>query len=210
MKLVHKAIEDYCRLHTTPLPPVFDQLREATYAEMKLPQMQVGLLEGRFLALLVAITGAKRVLEFGTFTGFSALAMAQALADDGQIITLEIDERCREIATNHWAKDPNGKKIELKLGPALESLQSVQGPFDLVFIDADKPSYIRYWEMALPLVRQGGLLVVDNVLWSGTVLDPKEKSDSEIVAFNKHARQDPRVELVMLPVRDGMLLARKL
>lgn len=210
MNLVDKAIEDYCRSHTTPLPGVFDELKKDTYAEMKLPQMQVGLLEGRFLGMLVAITGAKNVLEFGTFTGFSSLAMAQALPEDGKIITMDIDDRCIAMAKHYWGKDPNGKKIEFRLGPALETVATLKGPFDLVFIDADKPNYVAYWDKALPLVRKGGLLVVDNVLWSGTVLNPKEKSDFEIVEFNTHARKDTRVEIVMLPVRDGMLLARKL
>jgi len=210
MKLVDKAIEDYCRHHTTPLPPVFDDLRAQTYSEMKLPQMQVGLLEGRFLGMLVAVTGAKNILEFGTFTGFSSLAMAQALPSDGKIITMDIDDRCISMARHYWSQDPNGRKIEFRLGPALDTVATLKGPFDLVFIDADKPNYIAYWDKALPLLRKGGLIVVDNVLWSGTVLDPKEKSDFEIVEFNTHARKDPRVEIVMLPVRDGMLLARKL
>jgi len=208
MHLVDKKIEDYCRAHTTALPEVFERLKEATYGEMKLPQMQVGLLEGRFLSLLVSITQAKRVLEIGTFTGFSALAMAQSLPEDGRIITLEIDERCTMMAKRFWNQDPCGKKIELRLGPALETLAHLRGPFDLAFIDADKPNYIAYWEKVLPMMRKGGLIVVDNVLWSGSVLDPKEKSDFEIVEFNQHAQRDQRVERVMLPVRDGMLLAR--
>jgi caffeoyl-CoA O-methyltransferase len=210
MHLVDKKIEDYCRAHTSALPKVFDELKEATYSEMKIPQMQVGLLEGRFLSLLVAITGAKRVLEFGTFTGFSSLAMAQSLPEDGRVTTLDVDDRATSMAKRYWAKDPNGKKIELILGPALESLEKLSGPFDLVFMDADKQNYIHYWENVLPKVRRGGLIVVDNVLWSGNVLNPQEKSDHDIVDFNKHARKDPRVEMVMLPVRDGMLLARKL
>lgn len=210
MLLVDKKIEDYCRKHTSALPPVFEELREATYSEMKIPQMQVGLLEGRFLSLLVAITNAKSVLEIGTFTGFSALAMAQSLAEGGKILTLDIDDRAPHMAQRYWAKDPHGKKIEFRLGPALDTLKDLPGPFDLAFIDADKQNYIAYWEAVLPKMRPGGLVAVDNVLWSGTVLDPKEKSDFEIVAFNEHARKDPRVEMVMLPVRDGILLARKL
>lgn len=210
MKLVSKEIEDYCRAHTTPLPAVFDRLKEATYAKTNLPQMQVGLLEGRFLGMLIAISGAKKVLEVGTFTGFSALAMASALPEDGKLITCDIDPRATEIAKEHWAMSPHGKKIELRLGPASETIEQLSGPFDLVFLDADKAGYKTYWEKALPKTRQGGLIVVDNVLWSGNVLDPKEKSDHEIVAFNKMAAADPRVELVMLPVRDGVLVARKL
>lgn len=213
MNLVDKRIEDYCRQHTSPLPMVFDELKEATYAEMKLPQMQVGLLEGRFLGMLVALSGARRVLELGTFTGFSALAMARALPEDGKLVTCDLDDRCTGMAKLYWAKDPAGAKIELRLGPALDSLaamEKAQETFDLAFMDADKQNYVAYWEKIVPMLRQGGLLCVDNVLWSGTVLAPKEKSDFDIVQFNEHARKDARVELVMLPVRDGMLLARKL
>lgn len=213
MNLVDKRIEDYCRQHTSPLPKVFDELKEATYAEMKLPQMQVGLLEGRFLAMLVALSGARRVLELGTFTGFSALAMARALPEDGRLVTCDLDDRSTGMAKLYWAKDPAGKKIELRLGPALDTLAAMEragDTFDLAFLDADKQNYIAYWEKVVPMVRQGGLVCVDNVLWSGTVLDPKEKSELDIVEFNRHARKDPRVELVMLPVRDGLLLARKL
>lgn len=209
MNFVDKAIEDYCRAHTSALPPVFDELREATYREMKIPQMQVGLLEGRFLSLLVAITGAKNVLELGTFTGFSALAMAQALPEGGKVITLDSDDRCIPMAREHWGRHASGGKIEFRLGPALETLPEIAGPFDLVFIDADKPNYLNYWEAVLPKTRAGGLIVVDNVLWSGKVLAPVEKSDFDIAAFNEYARQDSRVEMVMLPVRDGILLAHK-
>lgn len=211
MNLTDKKIEDYCRAHTSPLPPVFDELKEATYSQMKLPQMQVGLLEGRFLAMLAAITGARRVLELGTFTGFSSLAMARALPDDGKLITCDIDDRAAGMAKLYWAKEPAGKKIELRLGPALETLDALAEAgevFDLAFLDADKQNYIAYWDKIVPMMRIGGLLVVDNVLWSGSVLNPQEKSEWDIVNFNSHARKDPRVEMVMLPVRDGMLLAR--
>lgn len=210
MKLVPEEIEDYCRAHTTPLPALFDRLKETTFAELSAPQMQVGLLEGRFLGLLVAISGAKRVLEFGTFSGFSALAMASALPDDGQLITCDIDPRATNVAKKFWEQSPHGKKIELRLGPGAETVEKLEGNIDLVFIDADKAGYQTYWDKSLPKVRKGGLLVVDNVLWSGRVLDPQEKSDRDICAFNDYARSDTRVEIVMLPIRDGILVARKL
>lgn len=210
MNISPKPIEDYCRAHTTPLPPEFDQLREDTYANLGQPQMQVGLLEGRFLSLLVGITGAKRVLEFGTFSGFSSLAMASALPEGGELITCDIDERPLVYAKKAWEASPHGKKIKFRLGAGLDTAKTLTGPFDLAFIDADKENYENYWEATIPLMRPGGLIVADNVLWSGRVLDPKEKSDKEIAAFNERARKDLRVEMVMLPVRDGMLLARKL
>ena len=153
MKLVDEKIEDYCRAHTTPLPDLFNKLRETTYAEAKMPQMQVGLLEGRFLGMLVAISGAKRVLEFGTFTGFSSLAMAEALPDDGKLITCDVDPVHTAIAKKFWEQSPHGRKIELRLGPGVDTVEQLPGPFDLVFIDADKANYVNYWEKSLPKVR---------------------------------------------------------
>jgi caffeoyl-CoA O-methyltransferase len=209
MNLVDPKIEDYCRAHTSPLPEVFTRLKEVTFKEARSPQMQVGLLEGRFLGMLVAISGAKRVLEFGTFTGFSSLAMAHHLPPDGKLYTCDVDPVATAIAKKFWAESPHGKKIELRLGPAAETVDAIDETFDLVFIDADKANYKTYWEKSLPKVRKGGLVVVDNVLWSGAVLDPQEKSDRDIVAFNDHARMDARVEVLMLPIRDGVLVARK-
>lgn len=209
MKLVSEEIETYCKNHTSPLPKIFDALREATYQKLNSPHMQVGLLEGSFLALLIKLMGAKRVLEFGTFSGYSALAMATALPQDGKLITCDVDPRATEVAKEFWDRSEHGKKIELRLGPALDTLKTLEGPFDLVFIDADKANYKHYWKESIPLLRSGGLLVVDNVLWSGRVLSPQEKSDHDIHEFNEMAIRESGMDVLMLPVRDGMLLARK-
>lgn len=208
--IVDPAIEDYCARHTTPLSGIFSELKEETYAQMTAPHMQVGILEGSFLKMLVTIGQARRVLEVGTFTGYSALAMAEGLPAEGKLITCDVDPRATEMAKKYWARSPHGAKIELKLGPALETIESLSGEFDFAFIDADKGNYINYWEAILPRLRIGGLIAVDNVLWSGRVLDPQEKSDHHIVDFNAHARKDPRVEIVMLTIRDGILLARRI
>lgn len=208
-EIVNEAIDKYCFEHTTPLAPLFDELAQVTRSKTRAPQMQVGRIEGAFLRMLVGLSGARRVLEFGTFTGYSAMAMAEALPDDGKIITCDIDPHATAIAKEFWNRSPHGKKIELRLGQALETVQKLEGPFDLVFIDADKANYINYWEASIPKLRPGGLIVVDNVLWNGRVLNPQEKSDHAIANFNEHAIKDSRVEIVMLPVRDGMLLARK-
>lgn len=210
MNLVQPDIETYCRNHSTPLPPIFDKLKEETFASLNAPQMQVGLLEGRFLQMLIAISGAKRVLEIGTYSGFSALSMASALPADGKLITCDIDPKATSVAQKYWNESPHGKKIELKLGPAKETIQSLEGNFDLVFIDADKAGYIDYWNACVPKLKTGGLIVVDNVLWSGKVLNPQEKSDHEIHAFNTMASKDTRMESVMLTIRDGIFVARKL
>ncbi len=209
LTLVPEAIERYATAHTIPESPLLRELVEETFAKTQIPHMQVEHLEGAFLRLLARITGARRVLEIGTFTGYSALVMAEGLPEDGRLITCDIDPAATEIARRYWARSPHGKKIELLLGPALENLKTIAGPFDLVFIDADKENYVKYWEACLPKVRRGGLLVADNVLWSGRVLNPKDDSDKALVAFNAHVHTDPRVEAVMLTVRDGMMLAWK-
>lgn len=209
ISVISGAIEEYVSHHTSPEPKVLTQLVRETYANAAHPQMQVGHVEGAFLKFLVRVSRAKRVLEIGTYTGYSALAMAEALPIDGRIITCDIDPECTKIAKNSWSQSPHGAKITLKLGPALQTLESLQGSFDMVFVDADKENYIKYWEACLPKLFQGGLMVVDNVLWSGRVLKPKEATDRAIVAFNNHVMKDPRVELIMLTIRDGITLAWK-
>jgi caffeoyl-CoA O-methyltransferase len=171
--------------------------------------MLVGPVQGMFLTLIARSTGARNVLEIGTFTGYSALRLAEGLPDDGEVITCDIDPDTTEIARRHWAQSPHGRKIKLVLAPALDTIESFPGPFDLVFIDADKGNYINYWEACIPKVRSGGLILADNVLWSGRVLDPKEEDDHALVAFNKHVVNDTRADVVMLTVRDGITLACK-
>lgn len=207
--IVSEAIEAYAGAHSSPEPNLFQELAAETRASMKSPQMMVGHLEGLFLRLLVRLAGARRVLEIGTFTGYSALAMAEGLPDDGRIITCDINPDSTAVAQKYWARSPHGHKITLELGPALDTIARLPGPFDLVFIDADKPAYVAYWEACLPRVRAGGVLLADNVLWSGRILDPKEKDDHALAAFNEHVVRDPRVDMVMLPVRDGITLAVK-
>ncbi|RMD99094.1 MAG: methyltransferase domain-containing protein [Deltaproteobacteria bacterium] len=209
LTLVPKAIETYCREHSTPISPILRELARETYARAQSPQMQVGHLEGLFLRFLVEILEARHVLEIGTFTGYSALAMAEGLPDDGRIVTCDIDPEATAIAKTFWERSGHGHKIELRLAPALETLETLTGPFDLVFIDADKENYVGYWEGVVPKVRKGGLIVADNVLWSGRILEPKEASDHAIVRFNERVSADDRVEQVMLTIRDGILLARK-
>jgi len=209
LTLVSKRIEHYAAEHGTPESALLKALAKKTYAETAVPQMQVGHLEGNFLRLLVRLSRARRVLEIGTFTGYSALVMAEGLPPNGHLITCDIDSKITLIAQEFWNKSPHGKKIHLEVGPALKTLQKLNGPFDLVFIDADKENYSRYWRTCVPKVRRGGLIVADNVLWSGKVLKPTDKTDRALVAFNKQVKRDKRVEVVMLTVRDGMTLAIK-
>ena len=208
-RFVDEAVEQFAQDHSEPETELYRRLREETYRTMDLPQMQVGLIEGRFLKMLVRLTGARTVLEIGMFTGYSALMMAEGLPADGHLVTCEIDPKAEAIARKYFAESPNGQKIEVRMGPALETIKTLTGPLDLVFIDGDKPNYSNYYEACLPLVKPGGLIVADNVLWSGKVLDPKEESDHAIVAFNNLVQSDERVENVCLTVRDGMMLAWK-
>ena len=158
------------------------------------------------------ISGARRVLELGTFSGYSALSMASGLPDDGHLITCDIDPVATAVAQRYFAESPWGPKIELRLGPALDTLTSLcaEGAvFDLAFLDADKESYVAYWNAVLPMVRPGGIVLADNTLWSGAVLHPEQPSDHGIVAFNRTVAADRRVEHVLLSVRDGVMLCRK-
>ena len=207
--IVLPAIERYAESRTTPETSLFKALARETYAKTAAPQMQVGHLEGAVLRLFARLTRARRALEIGTFTGYSALAMAEGMRPGGKLITCDIDPVNTTIARKYWAKSPHGRKIELRLGPAIETLRRLRGPFDLVFIDADKENYSRYWDACVPMVRRGGLLLADNVLWSGRVLKPKESSDEALVAFAKKVLRDRRVEPVMLTIRDGILAAWK-
>jgi len=208
-RIIPKKIERYCRENTTTESPLLRELAAETYSKAAFPEMQVGHLEGAFLRMLVRLLRAKSVLELGTFTGYSSLVMAEALPETGKLVTCDNDHEATQIAKKYWMRSPHGRKIELKLGHALETLKTIVGTFDLVFIDADKENYINYWELCIPKTRSGGLLVVDNVLWSGGVLDPKDETDMAIAEFNRHIYNDKRVEVVMLPIRDGLTLAWK-
>ena len=209
MDIVEKSIETYAYDHTISEPELLIQLQKETYEVMEWPSMITGRMEGRFLKMLVQISGAKRVLEFGTFTGYSALCMAEGLPDDGKLITCDINENSRDFAQKYFNRSPHGHKIELKYGAALDTLKTLKGPFDLVFIDADKSNYLAYYEQSLPLVRPGGLIVVDNTLWSGLVLKPENAASLAIDMLNQTILKDNRVENVLLTVRDGVQLVRK-
>jgi caffeoyl-CoA O-methyltransferase len=207
--IVAPAIEDYARAHTTPLHPAYDRLRARTLAEAQRPQMQVGLLEGRLLQLFAALVGARRAVEVGTFTGYSAMAIAEGMPEGGHLLTCDIDPVHTAMAREAWAEVPWGNRIELRLGPAADTLRQLPGPIDFAFIDGDKENYSLYWDLVVERLRPGGLVVVDNVLWSGRVLDPQSAEDRAIVAFGERARTDERVDSVLLTVRDGVMVGRR-
>jgi caffeoyl-CoA O-methyltransferase len=209
LTLVPEAIEKYAAEHTTPLPVHMRRVVADTYANMKDPEMLSGVMEGSLLQFLVWASGARRILEVGTFTGFSAQMMAAALPPGGEVITCELDPKTAEVARRNIAKGPHAAKIEVKVGPALETIATLKPPFDLVFIDADKEGYPSYYEAALRLLSPKGIIAVDNVLWSGTVLKPRDKNARAIAAFNERVRRDRRVVHVLLTVRDGVMLIRR-
>ena len=208
--IVPDELERYAELHSTPNDELFERLAAETRAQTDCPQMMVGLLEGQLLALLVRLSRARRILELGTFTGYSSISMASALPDDGRIVTCDVDPEATAIARRYMDESGHGHKIEIRLGPALETLAGLGGPFDLVFIDADKVNYRNYYEAVLPKLADDGLIVVDNVLWSGRVLgNNPDATTRALQEFNDHVRRDRGVVAVMLTVRDGMTLIRK-
>lgn len=208
--VVKEGIEEYAAAHTTPPPPWLVALAAETERDNPMAMMMVGALEGRFLELLVFALGARRVLEIGTFTGYSSLSMAAGLPDGGRIVTCDVDPAALAVARRHIAASPYADRIEVREGPALETIAGLEGPFDFVFVDADKTNYLNYYEAVLPKLAKRGLIAVDNTLWSGAVLDESDTSESTeaIRAFNDHVRADPRVVCVQLTVRDGVTLIR--
>jgi predicted O-methyltransferase YrrM len=209
IRLVQEEIERYAEAHTEPVDPLLEKLREETFQSMASPEMQVGRVEGTFLRLLARLSGARRALEIGMFTGYSGLMIAAGLPDDGELITCDVDPKAEAIARRFFAKSPHGRKITVRMGPALETIRTLAPPIDFVFLDADKENYLNYYEAVFPLLSSGALLVADNVLWHGAVLHPKEETDRAIAAFNHRVSRDPRVEKVLLTVRDGMMVVRK-
>jgi caffeoyl-CoA O-methyltransferase len=207
--IVDEKVERYAEAHTTPVDPLFERLAAETREKMTAPQMMVGLLEGRFLELLVRLSGARMVVELGTFTGWSSISMAAGLPG-GRIVTCDVDPEAQEIARRYAEEAGVADRIDYRLGPGLETLETLDGPFDLVFIDADKPNYKNYYEAVLPKLADDGLIVVDNVLWSGRIVEEADdESTRAIQEINEHIRNDDRVVCVMLTVRDGMTLIRK-
>ncbi len=210
LTLVSEEIERYAVEHTTPLPDYLEELKDYTFAHMSAPGMLSGPIEGMLLQSLVWATDARRVLEIGTFTGFSSQMMAAALPDDGTLVTCDINPESAKVAREFYAKSPHGRKIDLRLGPALETLDALSDwTFDVVFIDADKTNYSNYYEKAIDLLSPRGIIAVDNVLWGGRVLNPQAEDDHAIAAFNERVKNDSRVRHVLLPIRDGVMLIRR-
>jgi predicted O-methyltransferase YrrM len=209
--IVADEIERYAEAHTTPPSELLDALAEETRATLRAPQMLTGPIEGRFLELLVFALGARRVLEIGTYSGYGALSMAAGLPPDGRIDTCEIDPVHADVARRYIAQSRFADRITVHLGPALDTVNRLEGPFDFVFVDADKTGYRDYYDAVLPKLADRGLIAFDNMLQSGGVLDESDTSESTraIVELNDSLVTDPRVTCVLLTVRDGVMLVRK-
>ena len=211
--LLSDEIEDYAAAHTTPPPGHLRALAQETRDTLSSPQMLTGDIEGRFLEFLVFLAQPRLVLEIGTYSGYSALSMAGALPQGGRIITCELLDEHADVAERHIAAAGLADRIELHRGPAIDTIATLDGPFDLVFIDADKPGYLGYYEAVLPKLAERGLIVVDNVLWSGRVARPPSDEDTEstiaLREFNDHVAADERVVSAVLSVRDGITLIRR-
>jgi predicted O-methyltransferase YrrM len=210
-----QALQDYVVAHGVREHPVLAELRRATDS-VPHAGMQIGSDQGAFMAMLVKLMGARRTIEIGVFTGYSALAVALALPPDGKIVACDINDEWTSIGRRHWEKAGVADKIDLRLGRATKTLDELlasgeAGRFDFAFIDADKQNYLAYYERCLALLRPGGLIAVDNTLWSGSVLDAKDRSeDTEAIrAFNDALARDERIDLALLTVGDGVTLARK-
>ena len=208
--IVNEDVERYAEEHSTPDPDFFRRLEEETRAISNWPQMMVGPLEGPFLGWLVRLSDARRILEIGTFTGYSSISMALNMALEGRIVSLDVNEETTAVARRYAEEAGVADRIDYRVGPAIEELDRLEGPFDLVFIDADKESYLDYYENVLPKLAERGFIVADNTLWSGRVVeDDGDGSTQAIKRFNDHVAADDRVECLMLSVRDGMTLIRR-
>jgi caffeoyl-CoA O-methyltransferase len=213
VSFVDEAVEAYAAAHTTPAEEHLRALAQETRETLRSPQMLTGDVEGRFLELLVFLARPRLVLEIGTYSGYSALSMARALAPDARIVTCELLDEHADVAERHIAAAGESERIEVRRGSALDTIATLDGPFDLVFVDADKEGYLGYYEAVLPKLSERGLVVVDNVLWSGRVAQAPSEEDTEATValrtFNDHVAADPRVVSVVLTVRDGIMLVRR-
>ncbi|HVZ69787.1 MAG TPA: class I SAM-dependent methyltransferase [Rhizomicrobium sp.] len=212
---IPSEIESYVRTFGVREHPALKRCREETQAHNPAARMQIGEDQGAFMGLLAKLIGAVRYLEVGVFTGYSSLAVALALPHGGKVVALDVSREFTDTARGYWEEAGMSHKIDLRLGPAVDSLDKMiaggEGPFDMVFIDADKPNYDGYYERALKLVRTGGLIALDNMLWSGKVADPSDQSEDTVAirALNKKIHGDDRVDIALVTVADGIMLARK-
>lgn len=210
MHLVSEQLEQYITEHTSSLGSLMDELERQTWRDIMLPQMLSGKVQGQFLKLISQIHKPTNILEIGTFTGYSALCLAQGLSENGKIITIDINEELYDMANSFFLKSGFINQIEYKIGDAKSIIPNLGEIFDIVFIDADKQNYSLYYDLVFDKVRAGGLILADNVLWSGRVIDTNPNKDTKaLIDFNEKINKDNRVENIILSIRDGIMMIRK-
>lgn len=205
-------LEEYISTHSTPENDILASITRETYLHVLNPHMLSGHVQGRVLSMISHMLRPKRILELGTFTGYSALCLAEGLEEGGKLVTIEHNDELEEMIRRNFARSPLGERIELRIGDCILEIEKLEGPFDLVFIDADKREYCAYLEALYPLVPIGGFILADNTLWDGHIVDPaydKDKQTLGLRAFNDHVAADERFEQVILPLRDGLTIIRK-
>jgi predicted O-methyltransferase YrrM len=213
MHFISQELEDYIEQHSEKEPALLAALNKETYQKILLPRMLSGHFQGRVLSMLSKLIRPVNILEIGTYTGYSALCLCEGMQEGGQLRTIDIKEELVDFQRKHFDKSPWGKQIVQHLGEAVDIIPTLDLKFDLVFIDADKENYLNYFELILPKMNKGGIILSDNVLWSGKVLQPLQPNDLStkiIMEYNELLKNDPRVETVLLPIRDGLTVSRVL
>ena len=211
MHFISQELEDYIEQHSEKEPALLAALNKETYQKILLPRMLSGHFQGRVLSMLSKLIRPVNILEIGTFTGYAALCLCEGMQENGQLHTIDIKEELETIQRKYFDKSPWGSQIFQHLGEAIDIIPTLELKFDLVFIDADKENYLNYFEMIVPNMKKGGIILSDNVLWSGKVLEPLQKNDSStkvLLEYNELLKNDPRVETVLLPIRDGLTVSR--
>lgn len=212
MHFISEELESYIAAHTSPQGNLLDALENETWRKILVPRMISGHVQGRALSMFSKMISPKNILEIGTYTGFSALCLAEGLKDEGRLDTIEVNDELCDIQDKFWDMSPQGKFIHRHLGEALNIMPGLNRKYDLIFIDADKDNYLNYYEASLNLLHPGGYIMLDNVLWSGKVVDPSAQKDSDTIKMNelnKVIQEDVRVENVLLGIRDGIMMVRK-
>ena len=211
MHFISQELEDYIEKHSEKEPDLLAALNKETYQKILLPRMLSGHFQGRVLSMLSKLIRPVNILEIGTFTGYAALCLCEGMQENGQLHTIDIKEELETIQRKYFDKSPWGSQIFQHLGEAIDIIPTLEIKFDLVFIDADKENYLNYFEMILPKMNKGGIILSDNVLWSGKVLEPLQKNDIStkvLLEYNELLKNDPRIETVLLPIRDGLTVSR--
>lgn len=212
MEFISEALSTYSESHSEKESALLQELNRETHLKVMSPRMLSGHLQGRFLSFISKLTQPENILEIGTYTGYSALCFAEGLRSEGKLITIDSNEETNAVAKKYFERSAYSKQIELMQGDATKIIPTLDRTFDIVFIDADKRNYAKYFDLVIGKIRKGGLIIADNVLWSGKILMPEKEMDTDTKAiheFNKKVNEDPRVTNLLLPVRDGLMFMMK-